>query len=853
MTSNKLRFWAYLTLFFSSFASSTVLLIGQLNPLALPQAKLTTPISASDTILSVDNAIGFPSSGEVAIGTEVLAYSSLTTTSFALSGRGQASTTAAAHDAGSVVTFFPVHAGILTSSIDAAATTLNLNSTSTFPAGNGSMLIDQEILTYGGGTTTTLTNLVRAQEGTTAAAHNAGALIIGRAASGAIQALVIPRLISAIDSFSGIALTNLSDGPANVILNPINSGGTPVTFTDSTGTQVSASNSFTVGAHQQFVGGIADMLPNLGTVTDFYVLMTTRNPLALGAVPVGNVDPAFGLNRLDLVPISVTDSTDVILPVALQNTQQFGSDVALELGIVTSIIPLDITADFVDANGNVVQSTTLSSLGANSRVIKSLSDLFSNLKDQTIESGYVHLSSLSAFNAYEMIFVGRENAYLEAVARSDAATVLNIPFAISVGPYETRLVITDGTAAVSGQAPVGVVNVRVTAFNPDGSVFTGSGVTNPKLVSFPVSGQFSQFISSVLGLGPDQAFSGYLKVELGPGSSSSGITASALILHTERNQLTSVPGQLVAMQKFTLTPALFDLQITTALSLVNPNDSPAAAQIQIIRADGSLQESQTVTIPPSGQSIAVLSSLFPDISVESDGYVQITSPLALFGMIVFDNGTFLASGYPLRRPDEFVVSPNPMGLATPLDSTVPPEATTFPLTVQIPNPAPTGGFSVNLTSQNPNLASLSSNLLIIPQGQTSGAVSVTSHLSGATVIDVSAPGFTTSAVVVNVQNTTDFTLSRNLTITPINATIPSGGTLQFALSFDTTNNPPVLWNVSGVLNGQNAVGTITQSGFYTAPLLLPTDQPIRVGISATNANTTFFAASTTVTILPPPQ
>lgn len=133
MTSNKLRFWVYLALLLSSFAGSTVLLFGQLNPLALPQAKLTAAISASDTTLSVDNAIGFPSSGEVAIGTEVLAYSSLTTTSFVISARAQASTTAAAHDVGSAVTFFPVHAGMLTSSIDAAATTLNLNSTTTFP------------------------------------------------------------------------------------------------------------------------------------------------------------------------------------------------------------------------------------------------------------------------------------------------------------------------------------------------------------------------------------------------------------------------------------------------------------------------------------------------------------------------------------------------------------------------------------------------------------------------------------------------------------------------------------------------------------------------------------------------
>jgi hypothetical protein len=853
MISNKLRILAYLALLLLSLASSTVLLIGQLNPLALPQATLTSPISASDTLLNVDNAIGFPATGEVAIGTEVLAYSSITTNSFVVSGRGQASTTAAAHDAGSVVTFFPVHAGLLTTSIDAVVTTLNLNSTSTFPTGFGSMLIDQEIVNYSGGTTNTLTPLSRAQAGTTAAAHNAGALIIGRATSPLILTFTLPRLISAGDSFSGMALTNLSDGPANVSLNPFNSDGTPLTFADSTGAQVSAARAFTVAAHQQFVGNIFDMLPNLGTATDFYIQMTTGNTSALGVVPVGNVDPSAGLNRLELAPISVAPSTDVILPVALQSSQQFSADVALEVGILAGPAPSDITADFVDSNGNVVQSTTLTSLGANQRLIKGLSDLFSSLSGQTVEKGYIHLSSVAPFTAYEMVFVGKENGYLSAVSRSDAASTLNIPFAISVGPYETRLLITDGTAAVSGQAPSDTVTVRITAFNSDGSLFTGSGVTNPAVVSFPASGQLSQFISSAFGLTADKVFSGYLKVDLVPGSSSPGILASALILHTGRNQLTAVPGQIVAMPKFVLTPALFDQQITTALSLVNPNSAPAPTQIQIIRGSGSLQESQTVMIPASGQAIAVFSSLFPDIGVESDGYALITSPLPLYGMLVFDNGVFLASGYPLRLPAEFVASPNPMGLSTPLDSTVPASASSFSLSVQIPAPAPAGGFQVNLKPQNSNIASLSSNTLIIPEGQTSGTVEVTAHLSGATVVNVTAPGFRTTSVVVNVQNTSDFTLSRNLGISPNNAAVSSGGTVQFNLSFDTTNNPPVLWNVSGVLNGQNAIGTITQSGFYTAPLLLPTDQPIRLAISATNANTTFFSASTTVTILPPPQ
>lgn len=853
MNLNKSRFAAFLTFLLLSFVSSTALLRGQLNPFTLPQATLTVAISASDTAFTLDNAAGFPPSGAVAIDTEVIGYSSITSNTVTVLARAVASTTAASHAAGALVRFFPVHAGLLTASIDAAATTLNINSTATFPAGSGSILIDQEILTYGGGTTTTLTTLTRGQQGTTAAAHNAGALIIGRAATPTTQTFTIPRLISTSDNFSGIALANLSDGPASVTLNPISSSGAPLTVTDQSNTTVSIANSFALGARQQFVGGIADMFPNLNGATDFYVLLTTGNPFAVGVVDIGTVDPNSGLIRLDLAPISVLPSNDVILPIALQNSQQYGAGAFMEAGIVAGPVPTDIIADFVDANGNVVQETTLSAPAANQRYVQSLTDLFSNLAGQTVDSGYIHLSSSAGFTAYEIVSVGKENGYLAAVSRGDAASALTLPFVISSGPYQTRLVIEDGTAAILGQAPVGVAISQITAYNADGSLLTGPGITNPVQVTYPASGQFSQFISNLFGLGSTQAFSGYLRVETMGGASVSGIIASALILNLDRNQLTAVPGQIVPKTSLTLTPALFDPQITTALSLVNPNTISTTAQIQITRGTGSIQESRTVTIPALGQTVAVLSALFPDISVESDGYISVTSSQPIFGMIVFDDGVFLASGYPINLPAQLVASPDPVGLATPNSATVPLSASSYPLTVQIPNPAPPGGLLITVQVLNPVIATLSSNFLIIPQGQSSGTVTVYGQISGGTVINVRAPGFLTTSVVVAVQNATDLTLSRNVTISPTTATVQSGGTFQFSLAFDTTNNPAVVWNVGGVQNGQNAVGTITQSGLYTAPLLLPTDQPVLTLVSVTNVNTTFFGATASVTVLPPPS
>jgi hypothetical protein len=851
MTQTRFRFALFSTLFITTLCPAFTVAWAQLNPLSLPHATLAADISSADTALNVDSTSGFPSSGELAIDTEVLSYSSLTPTSFAISGRAQASTTASSHSAGAVVTFFPVNAGLLTASIDSAATSLNLNSTSTFPPSTGSVLIDQEIIAYAGGTTTTLTSLTRASQGTTAASHNAGAVIVGRAIFPSGVTYYIPRFLSPFDNFSGLGLANLSDGPANISLITFNSDGSSLTVAAADGTTSTISKTLTLKAHQQFSGGIFDVFGDLGGATDFYATFSSGNPDALGVVPIGNVDPDMGLNRLELAPISTQMQTDLVIPIALQNSAQYAFPVSLEIGILAQASPAEVTADFVDATGNVVQSTTFTPT-ASQRLVDKLTDLFSDLEGQTIDSGYVHLTSTTGFIAYEIISVGKENAYFEAFPRSNAAPAMNIPVAISGGPYHTRLVLTDGTAAVSGETPVGTVSARITAYRSDGSLLSGTGITNPVQVSFPVSGQYSKFITDVFGLATYEPFFGYLKVEVTPGSSSSGIIVSALLLRDTNNGLTAVPGQILPRTKLFLTPALFDPLIMTGLALVNPNSVAVQASVQIFNGNGTLGEITSVSVPSQGQMAAVLSSLFPDIGIASDGYLSITSPLPLFGVIAFDNGNFLATGFPVQLPDPLVAYPNPLGLATPVNSSVPASASTYPLTVQLPNPAPPGGVTVYFNPQNSVLISLSAKSVFIPEGQTTGTVTVIGNISGAVVIDITSPGFQPTFVVVSVQNVSDLTLSRNVAISPLNPVVQSGGSIQFTLTYDTTNQPTLVWDVAAVENGLNSTGTVTQTGLYTAPLLLPTDQPIRVAVSALSASTIYFGASTTVTVLPPP-
>src|SRR5207253_3755042 len=66
--------------------------------------------------------------------------------------------------------------------------------------------------------------------------------------------------------------------------------------------------------------------------------------------------------------------------------------------------------------------------------------------------------------------------------------------------------------------------------------------------------------------------------------------------------------------------------------------------------------------------------------------------------------------------------------------------------------------------------------------------------------------------------------SVSVTISPILATVAAGGTQQFSAVVQNTSNTAVTWQVNGVTGGNATVGTISSSGLYTAPGVVPKDR-----------------------------
>jgi len=85
-----------------------------------------------------------------------------------------------------------------------------------------------------------------------------------------------------------------------------------------------------------------------------------------------------------------------------------------------------------------------------------------------------------------------------------------------------------------------------------------------------------------------------------------------------------------------------------------------------------------------------------------------------------------------------------------------------------------------------------------------------------------------------------------VTIQPSSATALLGETQPFTASVTGTANTSVTWNVNGTIGGSPSVGTISASGIYTAPGILPS--PPSVAISAVSQANTEASASVTVNL-----
>ncbi len=89
-----------------------------------------------------------------------------------------------------------------------------------------------------------------------------------------------------------------------------------------------------------------------------------------------------------------------------------------------------------------------------------------------------------------------------------------------------------------------------------------------------------------------------------------------------------------------------------------------------------------------------------------------------------------------------------------------------------------------------------------------------------------------------------------VSINPTTATAQAGQTQQFTATVSGAANTSVTWSVNNIAGGNATLGTVSASGFYAAPLNVPT--PANVYVRATSVADPTVGANATLTITQPP-
>jgi YD repeat-containing protein len=103
-------------------------------------------------------------------------------------------------------------------------------------------------------------------------------------------------------------------------------------------------------------------------------------------------------------------------------------------------------------------------------------------------------------------------------------------------------------------------------------------------------------------------------------------------------------------------------------------------------------------------------------------------------------------------------------------------------------------------------------------GTAAQIVSVVANAVTATVPSAATTGLVTIAAAKGaVTTSTPFTVLASVQVFPANAIVLVNQTFQFTAADSVSGDIGVTWSVNDVVGGNSSVGTITQSGLYTAP------------------------------------
>jgi hypothetical protein len=106
----------------------------------------------------------------------------------------------------------------------------------------------------------------------------------------------------------------------------------------------------------------------------------------------------------------------------------------------------------------------------------------------------------------------------------------------------------------------------------------------------------------------------------------------------------------------------------------------------------------------------------------------------------------------------------------------------------------------------------------------------------------------TSTASASVSASAAVAIQDIVAVSPASASVQTGGSQQFSATVNGVRNTSMAWRVGGAIGGNSTLGTISTSGLYSAPAVVPSST---VTVSAVEASGSLASANASVTIAIP--
>jgi hypothetical protein len=286
-----------------------------------------------------------------------------------------------------------------------------------------------------------------------------------------------------------------------------------------------------------------------------------------------------------------------------------------------------VTLNLFNADGAAIIEKRRVTLPAKGLIRMPASMIFSGAAGLS-SATYVHASADQPVLGFEL--VRNFTSPMQAISLRGDVVGLN---AIAVGGKAAPVYISHLATGDEFFTLIGLINlgssaqdVTLTAYRPDGAVYDGNGITNPRTVRLAAQGALRMTAQELFGFASAGMLTGWIKAE----PASAPIAGFAGYGNLANTSFAAMSAQTQPRKTNAYSQVIQGLGFYTGIGLLNPNEVPTRVEVFSLRNDGSTVGVFRKELKPHEKVARLLQEMIIDGKEQIGGFIYVRSDRPIF-------------------------------------------------------------------------------------------------------------------------------------------------------------------------------------------------------------------------------